>query len=71
MPCPPRMRGCHAACLHRAKVLEYRDSRDAWEKDLEAETALYAAEVADYKRDHPGPTFKDWLIRTARPRPEE
>lgn len=55
------MSGCRADCLHRRLVSDYRDARDAWEADLEATTALYAAEVQDYKRDNPGPTFKSWL----------
>lgn len=42
-------------------VLEYRDARDAYDKALEAATSLYDAEVAEYKANHPGPTFKAWL----------
>jgi len=61
MPCPPRMRGCRASCLHRQLVNEYRDARDAYEATLEDTTSLYPAEVRDYKRDYPGPTFKAWL----------
>lgn len=61
MPCAKGMRACHAKCLHRATVLAYRDARDAYLKELEDRTSLYRAEVADYKRDHPGPTFKAWL----------
>lgn len=61
MPCAPRMRGCHAKCLHRQLVLEYRDARDAYNAQLEAATSMYPAEVAEYKRETPGPTFKAWL----------
>lgn len=61
MPCSPRMRGCRAGCLHRAMVEEYRDARDAYEAELERETSMYDTEVAEYKRDRPGITFKEWL----------
>lgn len=61
MPCSKAMRGCRRDCLHRQMVLEYRDARDAYDAQLEAATSMYDAEVADYKRDHPGPTFKAWL----------
>lgn len=56
------MRKCRADCLHRQSVLQYRDARDAYEAELEAATSMYATEVAEYKRDHPGITFKEWLI---------
>lgn len=52
-------------------VLEYRDARDAYEAILEDQTSMYATEVAEYKRDHPGPTFKAWLQGQAKPREEE
>lgn len=61
MPCSPGMRACHARCLHRQLVLEYRDARDAYDAQLEQSTSLYPAEVAEYKALHPGPTFKAWL----------
>lgn len=70
MPCSKGMRGCHARCLHRRLVLEYRDARDAYEKVLEAETSLYATEVAEYKAENPGPTFKAWLRDNGRGRLE-
>lgn len=42
-------------------MLEYRDARDAYDAVVERETLGYEAEIQDYHRDHPGPTFKSWL----------
>lgn len=42
-------------------VLEYRDARDAYEQEAERVSIGYATELEEYKRDHPGPTFKGWL----------
>lgn len=61
MPCSKGMRACHSACAHRAMVRDYQDARDAYEVELEAATALYPTEVADYKRTNPGITFRAWL----------
>lgn len=69
MPCKPRMRGCAAGCLHRQLVENYRDARDAWETRLEAETSMYATEMAEWTADNPGPTFKAWLVGNTGPRP--
>lgn len=66
MPCKPRMRGCAAACLHRQLVENYRDARDAWESTLEDTAKGYAAEEREFSAAHPGPTFKQWLIDSAR-----
>lgn len=73
MPCSKAMRSCRRDCLHRKLVLEYRDARDAYEAVVEREAIGYATEERDYKRDHPGPTFKAWLQGTAgaRQNPEE
>lgn len=65
MPCPPRMRGCRADCLHRKLVLEYRDARDAYDAELEAATSMYPTEVLEYKAARPGVTFKLWLEQSA------
>lgn len=62
MPCTPGMRGCHLACLHRMMVSGYRDSRAAWEYEVESETAGYEEEVRRYVEEHDGGvTFKRWL----------
>lgn len=70
MPCAKAMRGCRSDCLHRKLVLEYRDARDAYDLEAERVSLGYATELADYHRDHPGPTFKAWLEGTAGARTE-
>lgn len=65
MPCAPRMLGCTTRCLHRQLVENYRDARQAWEDQAEAETHGYATELAEYAEANPGPTFKAWLVGTA------
>ncbi len=36
--------------------------RSAWEADLEQVAVGYAAEEAQYRAEHPAPTFKNYLI---------
>lgn len=55
------MRGCHARCLHRQLVENYRDARHAWEAQREAVTHGYDTENREYSEANPGPTFKAWL----------
>lgn len=61
MPCTPGMRRCKLDCLHRRMVTNYHAARQAYDEALEAATALYPAEVAEYKRVNPGITFREWL----------
>ncbi len=42
----------------------YWTSAQAWWEHAEAETALYPAEMADYRRTHPRPTLKVHMIGT-------
>lgn len=60
--CAPRLAGCSASCLHRQLVEGYWAARECDERDLERETALYPAEVAEYRAERPLVTFKAWLI---------
>ena len=75
MPCQPRMpvrkddqpgSGCHLRCLHRQMVEEYRHAREQWEIQRDDAAMGYKAEEQDYARDHPPPTFKQWLLDRAR-----
>lgn len=43
----------------------YWCSAQAWWEAAEYETMLYAEELAAYKVQHPRPTLKDYMIRTA------
>lgn len=71
MPCTPGMKvrrgdapgsGCHAACLHRRLVQEYRDERDR-QHEVAVEASIgYATEYAEYVEAHPLPTFRQWLV---------
>jgi hypothetical protein len=65
MPCSQGMRQCHPRCLHRAMVLEYRDSRDAWEALRET---CHQMEPGEFRQAYPPPTFKAWLQGLGRPR---
>jgi hypothetical protein len=65
MPCAKGMGKCHKRCLHRASVLAYRDSRDAWEALRET---CHQMEPDEFRRAYPPPTFKNWLIGSARSR---
>lgn len=61
MPCAKGMSKCRAGCGHRQSVNEYRDWRIQWEQDCEDACAGWAAEEADFRAEHPAPTFGDWL----------
>ncbi len=62
MPCKPMMRGCRANCLHRHLVDRYHEARRVWENDREEASIGYRTEAELWEKDHPGPTFKQWLI---------
>lgn len=47
-------------------VQTWRDAYDAWLADAERVTLGYAAELVDYKRDHPTPTLKAFMIGLSR-----
>jgi hypothetical protein len=51
-PCSPE---------HVALVESYRLAVAAWTDAAEAATGGYAAEMADFERDHPRPTLRRWL----------
>lgn len=65
MPCPPRMRGCRADCLHRALVEDYRAARERDEIRRDEETIGYATENANYYRENGMVTFRSWLEQNA------
>lgn len=50
---------------HALLMADYYSARDAWWSACEAETALYAAEVADFRAHTPQPTFRAFLIDRA------
>ena len=52
--------GCHAKCLHRSSVQDYRDSRHAWEEARENSLHMQM-EDDEYRDRYPPPTFKRWL----------
>lgn len=56
----PLQGACHAGCLHRRLVSEYRDSRDAWEAGRETGDSM-RLEDDEYRAQNPPPTFKAWL----------
>lgn len=62
MPCAEGMRRCRRDCLHRRLVLNYRDARDAYERWVEEVSIGYETEAAQVRQEHPGITFKDWLL---------
>lgn len=74
MPCSKGMRSCHHNCLHRSKVMQYRDAVDAREKLREsgeietrarggagAAVAMYQLSDEEFDELHPPILFKDWL----------
>lgn len=65
------MAGCSTTCLHRQLVESYRDARDAWAAELERTAMGYAAEEREFSAAHPGPTFKAWLVGSARQAPPD
>lgn len=64
LPVYQRCRSHHVQCSHHHAAL----CRDYWSERERQETAMenaglgYAAEMAEYARDHPLITFKDWLV---------
>lgn len=42
----------------------YWSAAQAWWESAERETALYPTEMADYRRHHPRPTLKAYMIGT-------
>ncbi len=47
----------------REYVLDaYRPARQAWWERMEAATAEYATELAEWTADNPGPTLKGFLV---------
>ena len=43
----------------------YWTSAQAWWEHAEQETALYPAEMADYRRRYPRPTLKQHMVQSA------
>jgi hypothetical protein len=43
-------------------VQVWRDAHDAWWKQAEHETMLYATELAEYNLINPQPRFRDFLV---------
>ena len=58
--------GCRSGCLHRSLVEEYRDAKilsdEARKLQRERETGNFPSEAADWDKQHPAWTFKDFLI---------
>ena len=48
---------------HITTALSY--ATDAWEREAEQATSLYATELAEYEAENPRPNLKDFLIRNA------
>jgi len=75
--------GCHARCLHRSWVQEYRDSRDAWAAWRESGTPVdvpggAGAVIAAYQLEDdqaaevwPPPTLREWMENRRTPDQEE
>lgn len=63
MPCPPRMQGCRASCLHRQLVEAYRIERHRQEGEREAATGGYATELSEYRQLV---TFRQWIEQHGR-----
>jgi hypothetical protein len=65
-PCrPDKGKGIHQhrCSAHHASIVEgYRAVREAQESAAETATHGYATELAEYWRDHPRMTFRDYLI---------
>lgn len=55
----------HCSPAHASLVADYAAARHAWWSAMEDATALYATEVAEYRRDNPPPTFRDFLVDRA------
>jgi hypothetical protein len=71
MPCTPRMTGCKAACLHRAKVQAYREERIRQEDEARELANGWDTEEQEYLADHPLITYKEYLIFNKNPDPVE
>lgn len=53
----------HACSAHHAFVVQsFRDARANWEREREAACRGYAGDEALWLADHPGPTFREWLL---------
>lgn len=63
---PPGAPGCRSGCLHRSLVEEYRDAKilsdEARKLQRERETGGFPSEAAEWDKNHPAWTFKDFLI---------
>jgi hypothetical protein len=67
--CTPKMQACEVTCGHYQFVTGYRQEVERHTIAAENASLGYAAELADYVRDHPVPTFKQWLIQSKREEP--
>jgi hypothetical protein len=65
------MRGCRAACAHRAFVRQYQAERMRQELVADEASAGYETEFDAYVDERPLVTFKSWLIDHAAPSPED
>ena len=70
MPCTPGLRACagrRPQCGHLQLVDTYRDQRACWELRREADNpGMFGAELREWERAHPGPTFREFLLTYAR-----
>lgn len=66
MPCSTGLRACarrNPSCQHLQSVRTYLDMLQHWHLRREAENpGMYAAELQDWDRENPCPTFKDYLL---------
>lgn len=49
----------------------YTLARLAWEAEAEAATLGYATEMREYRRTHPSPRFRDFLVALRKPTPDD
>ena len=66
----PGLAACAArrpVCGHAARIATYRDWRTTWELLLEASNpGMFPPEVAEWQAANPAPTFREFLVQTAR-----
>lgn len=64
MTCRERVKGPRrhrCSWWHRDVVESYRLARQVWEEEEERVAIGYATERAEFRRDSPPPTFRQWL----------
>lgn len=67
--CSPGMAACASTCGHYQRVKSYREERERQVIRAENQSLGYSTELADWLRDNPLPTFKEFLIQTRQDTP--